>query len=126
MADLPSVNADVLEEIKSIAGSASDRPVLMINNNLYASEADFPDGQLYKDYMEILNTLLEQVGAKILWRTRVQNQIVGDQPMHEILGIWYPSHQSFMDLMTAPASEENMRLRALAVAYANVYRCDPI
>jgi len=126
MADLPSVNSEALAEIKAIAGSADDRPVLMINNNLYVPEANFPNGQLYQDYMAVLHILVEQVGATIKWRTRVDNQVVGDQPLHEILGIWYPSHQSFMKLMTAPASDENMRLRALTVAYANVYRCDPI
>ena len=30
--------------------------------------------------------------------------VVGTQNIHEALGIWYPSHQAFLDLMTAPSS----------------------
>ncbi|MBI1394648.1 MAG: hypothetical protein GC151_01620 [Betaproteobacteria bacterium] len=73
--------------------------------------------------MAVLDTLLAQVGGKILWRTEVLGHVVGRQDIDEALGIWYPSHQAFLDLMTAPASSENMRLRSLAVAHADLHRC---
>ncbi len=123
MADLPNVNMQEIETFRSIAGSGEDRPVLMLNLNRYTAAAQYPEGGLYKDYMSILDTLLAQVGGKILWRTRVHGQVVGDQKIDEALGIWYPSHQAFLDLMTAPASAENMRLRSLAVAKADLHRC---
>ena len=72
----------------------------------------------------VLATLLTQVTGRILWRTRVLGQVVGDQDIDEALGIWYPTSQAFLNLMTAPASGENMRLRALAVAHADLHRCD--
>jgi hypothetical protein len=53
----------------------------------------------------------------------VLGHVVGSQDIDEALGIWYPSHQAFMTLMSAPASEENMRLRALAVEHADLHRC---
>lgn len=123
MADLPHAHTDEIDEFRKIAQSDADRPVFMLNLNKYNTEAKFPDGQLYKDYMTALDTLLSQVGGKILWRTTVLGQVVGTQDIDEALGIWYPSHQAFLDLMTAPASSENMRLRALAVAYADLHRC---
>jgi uncharacterized protein (DUF1330 family) len=124
MADLPSVNATEIERFKQIAGSPDDRPVFMLNLNKYSAEANYPSGQLYKDYMAVLDRLLSQVGGKVLWRTPVLGHVVGNQDIDEALGIWYPSHRSFLNLMSAPASSENMRLRALAVDHADLHRCE--
>ena len=123
MADLPSVNAAEIEVFKNIAKGSEDVPVLMLNLNKYRQEADYPLGRLYTEYMAVLATLLSQVGGKILWRTSVLGTVVGNQDIDEALGIWYPSHQAFLNLMSAPASSENMRLRALAVEHADLHRC---
>lgn len=123
MADLPSVNENEIETFKKISRSAADGPVFMLNLNKYRVEAHYPDGQLYKDYMAVLDALLLQVGGQVLWRTKVLGHVVGNQDIDEALGIWYPSHQAFLNLMSAPASGENMRLRGLAVERADLHRC---
>ena len=123
MSDLPHANTSEIDEFRKIAQSGADGPVFMLNLNKYNPEAAFPDGRLYKDYMAALDTLLSQVGGKILWRTQVLGQVVGAQDIDEAIGIRYPTHQAFLALMTAPASSENMRLRALAVAHADLHRC---
>jgi uncharacterized protein (DUF1330 family) len=123
MADLPNVNAAEIAVIQGIARGSGDGPVLMINLNKYRPEAGYPDGPLYADYMAVLGTLLQQVGGKVLWRSAVLGPVVGHQELDEALGIWYPSHQAFLNLLTAPASGENMRLRTLAVARADLHRC---
>ena len=124
MADLPSVNIAEIENFKRISKSSADTSVFMLNLNRYSEEAGYPEGTLYKNYMSILEKLLLEVGGKVLWRTNVQSQVVGNQKIDEALGIWYPSHKSFMQLMNAPSSKENMRLRGLAVAYADLHKCD--
>ena len=124
MADLPSVNTAEVEICEAIAQSDADYPVFMLNINKYSAEAQYPHGRLYSDYMSVLETLLEQVGGKVLWRTSVLGHVVGDQDIDEALGIWYPTHRAFLNLMTAPASGENMRLRALAVMHAELHRCE--
>ena len=125
MAELPSANPDEIDTFTRIAQSDSDGPVFMLNLNKYRAEAGFPDGGLYRDYMSVLETLLLEVGGQVLWRTTVLGQVVGTQTVDEAIGIWYPSHQSFLNLMSAPASGENMRLRALAVEHADLHRCRP-
>ena len=124
MADLPHVNTEEIDAFRRIGQSDTDGPVFMLNLNKYNANANFPDGRLYKDYMTALDTLLAQVGGKILWRTKVLGHVVGKQDIDEAIGIWYPSHKAFLNLMTAPASSENMRLRALAVAHADLHRCE--
>ena len=111
-----------IQRIRHIAEGGSDGPVLMLNLNYYSVEADFPNGALYKTYMAVLANFLPAVGAKILWKHPVLGQVTGEQKVHEILGAWYPTHQAFLDLPTAPGAEESFRLRALAVANAVIHR----
>lgn len=123
MADIPHVSTEEIDAFRRIAQSGADEPVFMLNLNKYNANANFPDGRLYKDYISALDTLLAQVGGKVLWRTKVLGHVVGRQDIDEAIGIWYPSHRAFLNLMTAPASAENMRLRALVVAHADLHRC---
>jgi len=117
---VPTSDFDKIEEI---AGSDNDRPVLMVNLNKY-SEGEYPDGAIYKEYMKALDVLLEHIGGVILWRTPVYGQPIGTQPLDEILGAWYPSHKAFLALRDqGKVSEENFRLRNLAVESAVIHRC---
>ncbi len=123
MADIPNVNIEEIEKFKKVAGTSEDCSIIMLNLNEYNKEAEFPDGKLYKDYMEVLNTILTEVGGKIIWQMEASATVIGDQRIHEALGIWYPNHQAFLDLMTAPSSDKNMKLRSLAVKKADLHKC---
>ena len=95
----------------------------MVNLNKYM-DGEYPNGVLYKSYMHALDALLECVGGKIRWRTPVYGQLKGAQPLDEIIGAWYPSHAAFLALRNqGKVSEENFRLRNLAVDSAVIHRC---
>ena len=117
-----NVNEKEAAEIKAIASSKSDSPVLMININKY-NDGEYPNGETYRDYMKILPKILDEVGAKVLWQLPALGQHVGSQAADEILGIWYPSHKSFLSLPTAPSSIENFRIKNACVSEAVVHRC---
>jgi hypothetical protein len=119
-----NVDLDELARIKSIASSTNDGPVLMLNLNRYLPEAGFPDGTLYKAFLVIITKVVNEVGGKILWRTTVRGHIIGNQEVHEALGIWYPTHQAFLDLMSLPDFDENMRLRSIVIEEASQLCCD--
>ena len=91
-------NEEDFSIIKSIAESDMDRPVLMLNLNRYFESVSFPDGKLYKSYMDVLSKLLESLGAKILWQVPSYGQPLGGEKLHEIIAIWYPSHEAFLSL----------------------------
>ena len=117
------VPTDDFWEIEKLANSDEDRPVLMVALNRYF-KGEYPNGSIYKDYMEALDALLERIGARILWRTPVYGQPIGTQHLDEILGVWYPSHRAFIALKDqGQISEESFRLRNSAVEYAVVHRC---
>jgi hypothetical protein len=95
----------------------------MLNLNRYSKEAGFPYGDLYQNYMASIASFLPVVGAKLLWRHTVLGHPAGDQKLDEVLAAWYPTHRAFLDLFKAPGSEENFRLRSLAVEYGVIHRC---
>ncbi len=119
-------NKQELDLIREIAAGNDDRPVVMINLNRYKPEVNFPEGQVYRDYMRVLEALLPTIGARILWRSQVYGQPVGAQDVDEVLAAWYPTHQSFLDLPAAPGADENFRLRRECIAEATIHRCDDI
>ena len=100
MTDIPNLDLEEITRIKAIAGSGNDGPVLMLNLNRYVPEANYQSGDLYQSYRATMARIVEEVGGKILWRTPVRGHVVGDQVIHEALGIWYPTHQAFLDLAT--------------------------
>ena len=109
--------------IRDLAGTHEDEPVVMLNLNRYHAGSGFPASGVYREYMEALEALLEEVGAHILWRSAIRDQPVGEPAHDEVLAVWYPSHQAFIDLQRAPGAEENFRLREQAVNNAVIHRC---
>jgi len=92
-------NEDELQVMRQLASSGRDHPVLMLNVNRYRVDSGFPDQPPYVDYMECLEDLVRSVGGRIEKRMLVLGQPVGRQPpAHEILAIWYPSNQAYLDL----------------------------
>ena len=124
MPDLPKLDLQEIAKIREVAASGHDQPVFMLNLNRYTAEADYPNGDLYRAYNAAIARILRDVGGQILWRTSARGHVVGNLVFHEAIGVRYPTHEAFLNVATAPSSDEFMRLRDLAVAEANLIRCD--
>jgi hypothetical protein len=103
-------NPEELAKIRRLISAGKEHPVLMINENASSQGAGFPDGEPYQQYMVGLGNVVRSVGGAILWRVPVLGQPVG-KAVHfdEILGIWYPSHQAYLDLPSAAGADHNAR-----------------
>ena len=123
--ELPNVNFATIERMQVAAKNPNAGPVFMLNLNKYSIAAGFPDGAIYKEYMQSISRLVSEVEGKILWRTPVKGQVVGSQDIDEVLGVWYPSHEAFLNIRNSPSSARNMELRDRAVESANLHWCDP-
>ena len=112
-----------IEEIKEIALSGHDAPVLMLNLNRYTTPAAYPDGEEYQTYVAVLEEAVRRVGGDLLWRTPVLGQPVGCEHdgADEILAVWYPSHSAFLSLRND--NEDLFRRRELCVANSVIHRC---
>jgi len=116
-------NSAEIESIRKIATSDEDRPVLMLNLIRYRVEAGFPEGELYKEYRRVGTQFIPKVGGRVLWSIPVYGQPVGEQPLHEMVGVWYPSHKAFLSLRETVGAEEFFNLRGRTIEYAVIHRC---
>lgn len=114
-----------MNAIRAIADGDEDRPLLMLNINRYTAESEYPDGEHYKTYIEVMQQTVSRVGGKVLWRTQVHGQPIGcdHDRADEILAIWYPSHQAFRSLRLAKGAGEMFERRQQCVANAVLHRC---
>ena len=119
-------NESELNIIREIAESGDDCPILMLNLNKYKGEAGFPNGALYKNYMNVLEGLLPRVGGRIVWRSESLGRAVGEQDIDEFLAAWYLSHQAFLDLPDDLGARENSSLRRICVKSAVIHRCNGV
>ena len=125
MAEIPNINSQAFDEVSKIASSSDDRPVLMLNLNTYFQGQSTMSSDAYTTYNSAVEAILREVKGKILWRSPVYGQPVGKQNVHEVLAVWYPSHQAFIDIKDAPSSARFAEAKNRVVKHAIIHRSDP-
>ena len=114
--------------------AGTDGPVVMLNLNRYRDVAAYADGrdsggrsgrEVYLEYGIVAQKGLERVGAKVLWATDLTPPIIGcdHDTFDEVLAIWYPSRQAFLDLTSDPAYQEALAHREAALETSALIPC---
>ena len=126
MSTLPDRNELEFAKIEGIANSGNDRSVFMLNLNKYFDRSGFLNqSEEYNDYIKTVYAILHEIGGKMLWRSAVLDQMVGNQEIDEIWAVWYPSHKAFLDLKDVPTAAKSFTLKRQVVERAVIHRCDP-
>ena len=114
-------NEDQTARLRKRAESSPGLPLVMLNINRYHSAIDFPNGEIYRAYMAAIQHSVEAVGGSVLWRAEVEGSVVGDlDGFHEVLAVWYPTHDAFLTLPTADGAKEMFRYRRTCVESAHI------
>ena len=125
MAEIPNINSHAFDEVSKIASSSHDRPVLMLNLNTYFNGQSTMSSDAYKAYNSAVEAILREVNGKVLWRSPLHGQPAGKQNVDEVLAVWYPSHQAFVDIKYAPSSARFDEAKSKVVKHAIIHRSDP-
>ena len=126
MSILPDRNELEFAKIEEIANSENDHPVFMLNLNKYFDRSGFLNrNEKFNDYIETVYAILHETGGKMLWRSTVHDQMVGNQEIDEAWAVWYPSHKAFLDLKDVPTAAKSFTLKRQIVERAVIHRCDP-
>ncbi len=112
-------DSDDFAEVRRIAESGNDHPVLMLNMNRYTPDSGFSDRGACHRPGTVPGGRWRQAAVAVS-RPR---QAVGDQKIDEILACWYPFHRNFLELYEAPGAAENFRRKGVCVEYAVIHRC---
>ena len=126
MSTLPDKNEFEFAKIEEIANSGNDYPVFMLNLNKYFDRSGFLNkNEKYNQYIKTVYAILHEIGGKMLWRSAVHDQMVGNQEIDEIWAVWYPSHKAFLGLKDVPTAAKSFTLKRQVVERAVIHRCDP-
>jgi uncharacterized protein (DUF1330 family) len=109
-----------LEELAALAASPDDAPLVMLNLNRYR------DREAYGRYGEVALRVLERVGGRILWYARAESTVVGgaEEEYDEVIAVWYPSAQAFLELALDPETQAARAHRIEGLERATLIRCD--
>ena len=126
MSTLPDTNKLEFSKILEIANSETDLPVFMLNLNKYFDNSRFINrDEKYDEYIKTVYAILYEISGKMLWRSPVHYQMVGEQDVDEIYAVWYPSHKAFLGLKDLPTTAKSFTLKRQIVERAVIHRCDP-
>lgn len=121
--------------------AGTDGPIVMLNLNRYREVAVYADGRdagersgraVYLDYGVVAQAGLDRVGGKVLWATDSSAPLIGcdHDTFDEVLAVWYPSRQAFIELTSDPAYQEALAHREAALETSALIPCvgeaDPV
>ena len=97
------------EQIKRLAQSELDGPVVMLNLLKYAERAGGDSSALgmsgaasFERYGQEVQAHLQKTGAKLLWRGRADSVVIGTDTdeWDEVLLVEYPSRKAFLAMVS--------------------------
>ena len=108
------------QEMQTLAGSAEDGPMVMLNLNRTATAT--PTLATERSPLRVL----ERVGGRILWHAPVQATVVGVEAdrYDDVIAVWYPSGEAFVALATDPEVMAARADRIAGLERAALLRCD--
>lgn len=112
---------------------ADDGPVWMINLMKYRDVADYADGRASdisgREADDLYSPLdsLAAVGAKPVFFGDVDQQLLGDSPVWDRVGVVrYPTRKSFVDMQSLPSFQESHHHKDAGMESTIVMGCEPM
>ena len=110
-----------------------DGPVWMVNLMKYREMADYADGrestisgQAADDLYSPLDSLAA-VGAKPVFMADVEQQLLGEAPIWDRIGVVkYPTRQSFIEMQSLPAFQESHKHKDAGMEFTIVMGTQPM
>ncbi len=109
-----------LTELRALAGSDEDGPLVMLNLNRYR------DREAYGRYGAVAMDVLGRVGGRILWHAPALSTVVGGEGERydDVIAVWYPSAAAFVTLATHPEIADVREDRIAGLDAATLIRCE--
>ena len=113
--------------------AAEDGPIWMVNLMKYRDIADYADGRVSTisgEEADDLYTPLESlgaIGADIVFAGRVEQQLLGDAPIWDRIGVVkYPTRKSFIEMQSRPEFQTAHQHKDAGMEHTIVMGCQPM
>lgn len=112
------------EQVKRLADSPDDQPIVMLNLLRFKQRADGPfEGdeisgrEAYERYAEAVAPCLERIGGRVAFAIECAETVIGPDGEWDVCaGAEYPSRAAFLEMVADPAFAEAHPLRTAALA----------
>ncbi len=118
------------EQIKRLAESDADGPVVMLNLLKFAKTAGDGAGKSgadsYETYGEKMRDIMAERGIKLLWRGRGDSVVIGDDDADAwdmVLLVQYPSRKAFLEMGSSKEYEKAGEHRTSALVDSRLIAC---
>jgi uncharacterized protein (DUF1330 family) len=117
------------EQIKRVAQSELDGPVVMLNLLKYDKQAKDGEGsgrEAYERYGAEMQKIMADRGIKLLWRGRADSVIIGDDDADDwdtVLLVEYPSRKAFLEMSGSKEYEGVGKHRTSALLDSRLIAC---
>ena len=117
------------EQIKRVAQSELDGPVVMLNLLKYDRQAKDGEGSgrdAYERYGDEMQKIMADRGIKLLWRGRADSVIIGDDDADDwdtVLLVEYPSRKVFLEMSGSKEYEGVGKHRTSALVDSRLIAC---
>lgn len=117
------------EQIKRVAQSELDGPVVMLNLLRYDRQAKDGEGsgrEAYERYGAEMQKIMSERGIKLLWRGRADSVIIGDDDADAwdtVLLVEYPSRKVFLEMSGSKEYEGVGKHRTSALVDSRLIAC---
>jgi uncharacterized protein (DUF1330 family) len=118
------------EQIKRVAESDNDGPVVMLNLLRFAKDAS--DGsaksgaESYDTYGSKMRDIMAERGIKLLWSGRADSVVIGDDDADAwdmVLLVEYPSRKVFLEMGASKDYEKVGEHRTAALTDSRLFAC---
>jgi uncharacterized protein (DUF1330 family) len=124
---MPSIEPSPEKVQKLVADASDESPIVMINLLRYRDRAEYPRGsdaapcsgaEAYQRYGALVVPMLGEVGAKVLWRGRVAQMVIGpdSEQWDDALLVEYPSRRAFLAMVGRADYQRAAMHRSAALA----------
>ena len=117
------------EQIKRVAQSELDGPVVMLNLLKYDKQAKDGEGSgraAYERYGDEMQKIMAERGIKLLWRGRADSVLIGDDDADDwdtVLLVEYPSRKVFLEMSGSKEYEGVGKHRTSALVDSRLIAC---
>jgi uncharacterized protein (DUF1330 family) len=116
-------------QIKRVAQSEADGPVVMLNLLKFDKQAKDGEGsgrEAYERYGDEMQKIMDARGIKLLWRGRADSVVIGDDDADDwdtVLLVEYPSRKVFLEMSGSKEYEGVGKHRTSALLDSRLIAC---
>jgi len=110
-----------IEQFKKLSNNPNGGPVVMLNLLKFKPEGGLAS---YGRYAQEVEKFMTEVGAKMIFLSKANELLIGQETWDVVMLVQYPSRQAFLKMTSNPEYLEIHKYREAALEHSVLYATD--